>query len=260
MAADHWLGRRAARRFPPGNRNCPKSTNFDLYARVVLTCGLCLLLAAWLAGCSDSTTSPDGVDDTGDQVVGSGNPATQSRDVSGFDAVSASGPGEVFIDRTGTESLSITADDNILPLLESTVVARTLVVGPREGTSFTTRSPIRHDITAAELRALMAAGSLSVSASSIDTDALTIDLSGSTTATLEGRADRQTLNITGSGQYQAENLVGSVVALNVTGSGIVVVRVSDRLEGQITGSGRVEYIGDPVVAVTITGSGSVSKR
>ena len=203
---------------------------------------VCLLLAAWIAGCSDSTTLPDGVGDTGDQIVGSGNPATESRDVSGFDAVSASGPGEVLIDRTGTESLSITADDNILPLLESTVVDRTLVVGPRQGTRFTTRSPIRHDITAAELRALTAAGSLSVSASSIDTDALTVDLSGSTTATLEGRTDRQTLNITGSGQYRAENLVSSVVALNVTGSG------------------RVEYIGDPVVAVTVTGSGAVSKR
>ena len=221
---------------------------------------VCLLLAAWLAGCSDSTTSSDGVDDTGDQIVGSGNAAAESRDVSGFDAVSASGPGEVLIDRTGAESLSITADDNILPLLESTVVDRALVVGPRQGASFTTRSPIRYDIAAAELRALTAAGSLSVSASSIDTDALTVDLSGSTTATLEGRADRQTLNITGSGQYRVENLVSSVVALNVTGSGIVVVRVSDRLEGQITGSGRVEYIGDPVVAVTITGSGSVSKR
>ena len=203
---------------------------------------VCLLLAAWLAGCSDSTTLPDGVDDTGDQIVGSGNPATESRDVSGFDVVSVSGPGEALIDRTGTESLSITADDNILPLLESTVVDRTLVVGPRQGTRFTTRSPIRHDITAAELRALTAAGSLSVSASSIDTDALTVDLSGSTTATLEGRTDRQTLNITGSGQYRAENLVSSVVALNVTGSG------------------RVEYIGDPVVAVTVTGSGAVSKR
>ena len=203
---------------------------------------VCLLLAAWLAGCSDSTTLPDGVDDTGDQIVGSGNPATESRDVSGVDAVSASGPGEVLIDRTGTESLSITADDNILPLLESTVVDRTLVVGPRQGTRFTTRSPIRHDITAAELRALTAAGSLSVSVSSIDTDALTVDISGSTTVTLEGRTDRQTLNITGSGQYRAENLVSSVVALNVTGSG------------------RVEYIGDPVVAVTVTGSGAVSKR
>ena len=71
-------------------------------------------------------------------------------------------------------------------------------------------------------------------------------------------ADRQTLNITGSGQYRAENLTSLVIDLNVTGSGIVVVRVSDPLEGQITGSGRVKYIGDPVVAITVTGS--VSKR
>jgi hypothetical protein len=122
----------------------------------------------------------------------------------------------VLIDRTGTESLSITAADNIMPLLESTVVNKTLVVGPQQSTSFTTRSPIRYDIT--------------------------VDLSGSTTATLEGRTDRQTLNLTGSKQHRAENLVSSVVALHVTGSG------------------RVQYIGDPTVAVTDTGSGSVSKR
>src|SRR5262245_44045700 len=52
-------------------------------------------------------------------VDGSGTPKTETRAVKDFTAISFSGVGKVIIEQTGTESLSVTADDNILPLLES---------------------------------------------------------------------------------------------------------------------------------------------
>src|SRR5687767_1144824 len=54
-------------------------------------------------------------------VDGSGNVVVEQREVSGFSAVSMSGFGELIIQQTGKESLSITADDNLLPLLTSKV-------------------------------------------------------------------------------------------------------------------------------------------
>ena len=50
----------------------------------------------------------------GTVVHGSGHAVTQSRPVTGFSAVHVAGSGSILVDRTGTESLSITADDNLL--------------------------------------------------------------------------------------------------------------------------------------------------
>jgi hypothetical protein len=52
---------------------------------------------------------------------GSGQLTTESRPVSGFTKVELSGTGELTIEQTGTESLTISAEDNILPRLTSEV-------------------------------------------------------------------------------------------------------------------------------------------
>lgn len=70
-------------------------------------------------------------------IAGSGNVVTQSREVSGFEAVSFSGVGRLILEQTGTESLTITADDNILPLIVSDVVGRRLVLRFESVTNFT---------------------------------------------------------------------------------------------------------------------------
>ncbi len=56
-------------------------------------------------------------------INGSGNIITQSIDVSNFDRVSLEGSGDVYIEQGQTESLTIEADDNIQPLLETKVRA-----------------------------------------------------------------------------------------------------------------------------------------
>ena len=77
-----------------------------------------IVLAAFVCvsgACGETPTS------SSDRVVGSGTAATESRSVSDFRGVSVSGVGQVILENTGTESLTITAEDNIMPLLESEV-------------------------------------------------------------------------------------------------------------------------------------------
>ncbi len=52
----------------------------------------------------------------------------------------------------------------------------------------------------------------------------------------------------------------TVTDLHVSGSGEVVVAVSDELMIDISGSGSVTYIGDPKVEQEISGSGKVVGR
>ena len=50
---------------------------------------------------------------------GSGQLAAEARQVSGFTKVELTGVGELTIEQTGAESLTISAEDNLLPQLTS---------------------------------------------------------------------------------------------------------------------------------------------
>src|SRR3712207_1838364 len=54
-------------------------------------------------------------------VNGSGNLISETRQVAGFSAVDLDGVGELNIQQGSTESLLIEGDDNIVPLITSTV-------------------------------------------------------------------------------------------------------------------------------------------
>ncbi len=59
-------------------------------------------------------------------VSGSGNVVTETRQVSGFNRIDLAGSGEVTIQQGDAESLTIEADDNVLPRLTSEVSNSTL--------------------------------------------------------------------------------------------------------------------------------------
>ncbi len=62
-------------------------------------------------------------------IDGSGTIVDQTRQVEGFDRIEISGQGQLDISLTGSESLMITADDNLLDLIESTVSGDRLLLG-----------------------------------------------------------------------------------------------------------------------------------
>ena len=63
------------------------------------------------------------------RVNGSGNTASETRDVSGFTEVSLEVPSTLYIEQGDTESLTIEADDNVLELIETEVVGSRLTLG-----------------------------------------------------------------------------------------------------------------------------------
>jgi hypothetical protein len=73
-----------------------------------------------------------------------------------------------------------------------------------------------------------------------------------------GRVVSQRIAISGSGKYRGSDLESSDCEVDVAGSGAVVVRVSDLLDVEITGSGDVRYYGTPEVVESITGSGRLT--
>ena len=193
-------------------------------------------------------------------TAGSGQLATQSRQVSGFTSVELTGVGELSIDQTGTESLTVSAEDNLLPLLTSRVEADTLILGKKPNTRIVTSKPITYTLTMKDITGLAVSGSGTINAPKLTTAALRIEISGSGVITTAGNADDQSLEISGSGRYLADGLTSKTTKAEISGSGTANVVASKALDVKISGSGTLTYSGNPQVSQTVSGSGKLIKK
>jgi hypothetical protein len=200
--------------------------------------------------------------------------------VSGFDAVALSGTGVLTIGVGEEEALTVTADDNILEHIETTVEDGRLTIGPKRGmerVDLRPTDPIRYDLTVVKLGAVAVSGAASVLAEALEseqfnvavsgaadidierleTENLSVAISGSGRITLAGRADVQSVAVSGSGHYEGGMLMSRRASCGVSGSGDVTVWVEEEFEAGISGSGLVSYYGDPIVRQDVSGSGRV---
>jgi hypothetical protein len=193
-------------------------------------------------------------------IRGSGHIVTEPRTVSGFTSVDLGGSGQLLIDQSGAESLTISADDNLLSYLTSDVRGGVLTLGTRAGTNISPTTRIVYKLSAKSLDGISVSGSGAVVATGVAAERLKVSVSGSGTLDVSGTAGKQDIRISGSGDYRAQNLSGKSATISISGSGDAVVNVSDKLDAGISGSGEVEYIGSPVVTQNISGAGRIRRR
>ncbi len=191
-----------------------------------------------------------------EQIKGSGTIKTETRPVQGFTAIGLSGTGDVVIEQTGTESLTISTDDNLLPLILTEVKGGTLEIGSAPNKSI---SPTRLNIkiTTIGLRKIDVSGSGRIEATKLTGAVLSADISGSGRITVAGQVSDLNVSVSGSGSFDGADLIARRARASVSGSGHVRANVAEELEAEVSGSGRIEYLGDPKVKSDVSGSGSV---
>jgi hypothetical protein len=188
---------------------------------------------------------------------GSGNVKTETRTVAGFSKVAVEGSGTLHVDQTGTESLAVQAEDNLLPKIQSSVSNGALTIGPKDNVSINPTKPINYNLTVRDLRALDVLGSATASGQHLSTSSLAVTITGSGNVSPAGTATDQNVTISGSGAYLGKQLQGATGQVTTSGSGETTVNVSDSLNATINGSGTVRYLGTPRVSKQINGDGSV---
>jgi hypothetical protein len=216
---------------------------------------------------------------------GSGKPATEARAVGEFEAISVSGSIDVTVRQAAKEALQVSADDNLLPLIETVVettsAGRTLVLRFKRGESVYPRGKVMVAVDVVKLGSLAITGSGDMQVGALKTPALKLSIAGSGDARLQGlatenfeiriagsgdvRADgsaRQLrLNIAGSGDAALGDLAADEVVVSIAGSGDAKVNAAKSLNVSVAGSGDVEYTGSPAsLKTSVAGSGSVVKR
>lgn len=210
---------------------------------------LAIALTITLTGCLDPTEPRDPAHDPGGTVVGSGNIVTVNRPVSDYSAIKLGGVGRLIITQTGAESLTITADDNIVPLVSSGVATGWLEIAEPANTRLEPSQIIVYRITVKDLDAVAISGVVNASADGILTTTFVADLDGVSTLTVTGSATQQRLTLDGVSTYLAEGLTSESV--HVLGSGVMTaaVQVSNLLDGDVCGAGSISYVGSPTVAL-----------
>jgi hypothetical protein len=215
---------------------------------------------------------------SGAPVRGSGAQIEETRALSGYSALVLNAPIDVTLKVGSTERVTLRADDNILPLLETKVVEGRLEIGTRSGVSFSTRHPpkatvefkqrnairmkgageVRADLIKASVPELVVGGSGDVTIDRVEVDVLGILVAGSGDLVARGRATRVGVVVDGSGDVDVAGVEAREAAVRVRGSGDVKVDAAERLEVDVSGSGEVRYRGLPQVKKKVRGSGSVA--
>jgi hypothetical protein len=220
-----------------------------------------------------------------DRVVGSGRIVTEARSgLSDFEAVSGRASVKLLIRQGIKEAVQVRADDNIVPLVVTSVQTlggvRTLVVDMKPNLSISTRNEIVVSIDVVKLKALSSSGSGDIAVetlntpslalglsgsgdarlSQLKTDQLSVQISGSSDVDASGRAAKLDVSISGSGSARLRGLQTDEAAVNIAGSGDAELSVAKNLAVSIAGSGEVVYHGDAKVASRVAGSGSVTRR
>jgi hypothetical protein len=218
-------------------------------------------------------------------VTGSGKAATETREAGGFATITLRGGIDLVVRQGAREAVQVSADDNLLPLLQTTVEGsgdpRTLVIQWQRGENIRTRTRTVVTVHVVKLTALASSGSgdivvealktpalsLSISGSSdakvsgLDTEQLRVAITGSGDVQASGRAARFNLSIAGSGDVRARDLVADDVGISIAGSGDAGVQANKTLSVSIAGSGDVEYSGAATITHSrIAGSGSMRQR
>lgn len=219
------------------------------------------------------------------RTVGSGQVATETRQVAAFEAIATAGAIDLVVRQAATASVQVEADDNLLPLVETVVEegrrGRTLVVRLKRGESVSTKRSIVVTVNAPALTSLGTAGAgdvrveglktpalrLSIAGSSdvhitdLDTQRFDLSIAGSGDVVAAGRAATVSVGISGSGDADLAALVADDVKVRIAGTGDASVTANRALDVSVVGSGDVRYGGNATaVKLTTAGSGTVSKR
>jgi hypothetical protein len=214
-----------------------------------------LVIAAVMVGCSDNDTVVNN-----NQIVGSGRLVTQVRNVGAFNGIQVTNFAKVVITQDTVEQVRIVSDDNIIDHVGTVVNGSNLVVGLDNGSYSNITVNVYASMKTIKRLESMGTADFSV-ASPVQSDSIHCRITGAGSVTLSGTATFEQVEIIGAGTIHNFGLVASNCTTLISGSGIIEVNVTSRLDAIIAGTGSIVYDGSPLtVQQSVSGVGSVKPR
>ena len=217
----------------------------------------------------------------GPSEPGSGEVISQTREVADFTAIEVDYPAQVTLRQGQAVSVTIEAEDNLLPGLQTRVrdntlqvfykvedgrhvyptkvVKLTIVVKDLSEVHFESAGELTIEGVDTEKLSVSVSGAGNLNLNDLTANDLIVHLSGAGSMTASGKADDFSLTISGFGSFNGKELHNQTADVNLSGAGSATVWVDDELDAQISGAGSINYYGSPEVSKHISGIGSVSQ-
>jgi hypothetical protein len=212
-------------------------------------------------------------------VVGSGDRVTEARTIGAFRTVRAEGAFEVRV-RKGERALGVTADDNVISLVETVVEGERLVLRLKQGTTPSTAMPVTAELATDVLEGVEASGGARVSGpvsavatfpvvasggaevnlTGLQASLVTVEASGGSTATLAGTTTEARLEVGGGATVTTRQLTATKVTVELSGGSEARVSASNEVSGDASGGSTLIVSGNPATVSVSTSGGSTVTR
>ena len=182
----------------------------------------------------------------------------ETRNLDNFANVDFFGAYEIIINHGQKQQVTVTADENILPLITTKVSSEKLTVSLKRSVS--TKKLIKIMITVPNISNINVSGASIANISGVNNSEMNIEISGTAQLTVDGKSKNVKLGISGSGSINSHNLKSQNVAILISGTGDIKTHCSEKLSISIQGMGSVVYFGNPSsIDRDISGLGTISQ-
>lgn len=193
---------------------------------------------------------------TDDKITGSGKLITETREVSEFTSINSEGVFEINIVENETQSVEVTADDNIIHNVQTTVSGKELSLYLK-GDSYENIT-LKSNIEVVGLNGISNSGVGDINADGIKNEgSFRVINSGTADISINGESTNLDIMNEGTGDFKGFSFEVNSCEIENVGSGDIEVNCSESLDITITGSGDVYYKGYPTINVKVSGSGKV---
>jgi len=191
-------------------------------------------------------------------IQGDGVITTEDRPISEFSKLVVTGGYEIEWS-SGKPALTISSDQNLLPLVETVVSGNTLQIDSKE--ELVPTKGIKIILSSATLADVQLTGGISFKASQITGQDLKLESTGASEISVDGSVTNLEVNLTGASKLNAKFLQTQNATLSLIGASEADVTVTDSLKASVTGAGSLTYSGNPKsVEKNITGAGTIQDR
>ncbi len=191
-------------------------------------------------------------------IPGDGTMKTENRSITDFSALEVSGAYEIKWS-SNKPSLTISTDQNLLPLITTSVTGNTLQIDWKENLRPTRGITIV--ISSASLADVHLNGAVSLTANNLSSHQLKLESNGASSISVDGSVTNLEVNFSGASKLNAKALQSQTARVTLNGACYADVTVSETLNGSIAGAGVLTYGGNPKsVDESVSGVGRIQPR
>jgi hypothetical protein len=185
--------------------------------------------------------------------------ASEPRSVPAFHAVELAGTLEVDVTVGKAQTVQVSGEADLLAKVTTVVKDGVLVVDTER--NMRRRHRLRVSVTVPDLSSVALSGTGEMKIAGISNQSFAMSLPGTGQLSINGSTSSLRVVVDGTGQINAKDLAAKSAKVEVNGTGSAVLRVSDSLEANVTGTGSIDVHGKPArVKKSVSGVGSIHIR